>query len=60
MVECKHEQLEFVGLEKTDAGQNKYMTCKTCGSLIVVTAAGKVISVKGIDSQSPWLDQTDT
>jgi len=49
---CKHEELEFLGSEKTDEGQNRYMRCKTCSAVIVVTAGGKIVSVRAADAKS--------
>jgi hypothetical protein len=49
MEACRHTDLEFIGYEKSDVGQNKYMRCRSCHRLIVVTAEGRIISVKGID-----------
>lgn len=49
---CKHADVEFLGFEKTDAGQNRYMKCRSCGSVIVMTAEGKVVSIKGVESRS--------
>lgn len=47
---CNHKDLEFLGSEKTDQGQNRYMKCKSCGSVIVVTAGGRVVSIAGVGS----------
>ena len=47
MSDCDHKDLEPIGEQKTDDGVNKYFTCKSCGSLIVVTPGSKVYRVKG-------------
>ena len=46
MAQCQHTDLELLGTEKSDVGQNKYMKCKLCGEVIVVTAEGKVFGIK--------------
>jgi len=56
---CKHMELEFLGSEKTDEGQNRYMKCKTCGSVIVVTAGGKVVAVAPVGSPREETDRRD-
>jgi transcriptional regulator NrdR family protein len=48
MPTCKHESLEYIGEQKTDAGVNIYRKCKSCGTLFVLTPAGKLIAVKGV------------
>jgi hypothetical protein len=45
---CKHESLEYVGEQKTDAGVNSYSRCRTCGTLLVLTPAGKLFGIPGV------------
>jgi hypothetical protein len=52
MAPCKHETLEYVGDQKTDEGVNSYYKCKTCGTLLVVTPARKVIGIPSVGEQS--------
>jgi len=49
MAPCKHESLEYMGEQKTDEGVNSYSRCKSCGMLLVLTPAGKVIGVPAVD-----------
>jgi hypothetical protein len=53
MADCKHENLEYQGDQKTDAGVNTYYRCKACGLLLVLTPTGKVIGVRGVQSDHP-------
>jgi len=53
MADCKHESLEFVGGQKTDSGVNSYYKCKSCGILLIMTPTGKVIGVRGAQSERP-------
>lgn len=46
MGDCKHEDLEFLGTEKTDVGQNRYARCKKCGEVLVETAENKLFAIK--------------
>jgi len=58
LVECKHTDLEFLGSEKTDTGQNRYMRCRSCGELIVVTPENRVFGVKPIRESPDAQDRT--
>ncbi len=58
MLPCKHETLEYVGDQKTDEGVNSFYKCKTCGTLLVVTPARKVIGIPGAEEQSSSVKQT--
>jgi hypothetical protein len=51
MADCKHEDLEFVGEQKTDSGVNSYYKCKSCGMLLVMTPTKKVIGIRGVQSE---------
>jgi hypothetical protein len=53
MADCKHEDLEFVGEQKTDSGVNSYYKCKSCGMLLVMTPTKKVIGIRGVQSERP-------
>jgi len=53
MADCKHENLEYQGDQKTDAGVNTYYKCKACGLLLVLTPTGKVIGVRGVQHDHP-------
>lgn len=53
MPRCKHESLQYVGEQKTDAGVNSYYTCKKCGDLLVMTPSRKVIGIPGVHSNQP-------
>ena len=53
MPACKHESLQYVGEQKTENGVNSYYTCKSCGSLLVMTPSRKVIRVAGTQSEKP-------
>lgn len=50
MSDCKHPELEFLGNQKTDDGQNTYMKCKVCGDLVVVMPGNRGFSVNGVAS----------
>jgi hypothetical protein len=53
MPACKHESLQYVGEQKTEEGVNSYYTCKSCGSLLVMTPSRKVIKIAGARSGTP-------
>ena len=53
MADCKHQELEYQGDQKTDSGANSYYKCKSCGMLLVVTPVGKVIGVRGVQPDHP-------
>ena len=53
MADCKHENLEFVGEQKTDSGVNSYYRCKSCEMLLIMTPTRKVIGIKGVHSERP-------
>jgi hypothetical protein len=38
--ECRHEELEFLGDQKSEGGYNKYYRCKLCRHVIVIMASG--------------------
>jgi len=38
--DCAHEELEFLGDQKSEEGYNKYYRCTACGYVIVVLASG--------------------
>ena len=50
MTECKHTDLEFLGSQKTDEGENRYVRCRSCGDLIVITAGRTTFSLKGTEN----------
>ena len=52
MTGCKHTDLEILGSQKTEAGENRYMRCRSCGDVIVVTAGKTAIALKGTVSSS--------
>ncbi|MEM0381588.1 MAG: hypothetical protein QW059_03315 [Nitrososphaerota archaeon] len=33
---CRHEELEFLGGQRTEGGENLYFRCKVCGDVIIV------------------------
>ena len=43
--ECAHEDLEFLGSQRTDEGENKYF--RRCGGVIVVTPQMKAYHIPG-------------
>ncbi len=43
--ECSHDELEFLGSEKTEGGANKYYRCLKCRAVIVVPPEGDVAYV---------------
>jgi hypothetical protein len=53
MPACKHESLQYVGEQKTDAGVNSYYTCNKCGTLLVMTPSKKVIGIPGVHFDQP-------
>jgi len=53
MSACKHESLQYVGEQKTEDGVNSYYTCKSCGSLLVMTPSHKVIKISGTQHGKP-------
>ena len=51
---CKHENLEFVGNQKTEEGVNAYYKCTACGTLLIMTPSRQVYGVPGVEQdQSP-------
>ncbi len=48
MPDCKHDELAFVGDQKTDNGVNSYFKCRKCGQVIVVTPERKAFALKGM------------
>ena len=46
MADCKHEDLEILGTEKSDVGQNRYARCKRCGEVLVETAEHRLFAIK--------------
>jgi hypothetical protein len=45
--ECAHDDLEFLGSQRTDEGENKYFKCRRCGGVIVVTPQMKAYHIPG-------------
>ena len=46
MTDCKHEDLEFLGTEKSDVGQNRYVRCRKCGEVLVETAEHRLFAIE--------------
>ena len=46
MAACKHEDLEILGTEKSDVGQNRYARCRKCGEVLVETAEHRLFAIK--------------
>jgi|FaiFalDrversion3_1042247.scaffolds.fasta_scaffold54478_2 ribosomal protein S27E len=44
---CGHDELEFLGEQRTEVDANRYYRCRGCGAVIVTTPTGKVYSVGG-------------
>ncbi|MDJ0274718.1 MAG: hypothetical protein QXO17_07535 [Nitrososphaerota archaeon] len=44
---CAHEDLEFLGSQRTEDGENKYFRCRRCGGVLVVTPQMKAYYVPG-------------
>jgi len=42
---CEHTETEAIGEQKTDYGVNKYIRCKVCGVVLVVTPGMKIFAV---------------
>ncbi|MCS7146269.1 MAG: hypothetical protein RMJ28_01890 [Nitrososphaerota archaeon] len=38
---CRHEEVEFLGSQRTEGGLNLYFRCKRCGDVIIVLPDGK-------------------
>lgn len=39
--ECRHEELEFLGGQRTEGGENLYFRCKRCGDVLIILPGGK-------------------
>lgn len=38
---CRHEELEFLGGQRTEGGENLYFRCKKCGDVIIILPGSK-------------------
>jgi len=43
--ECSHDDLEYLGSEKTGTGANKYYKCLNCRSVLVLSDEGIVYMI---------------
>lgn len=40
LTECPHDDLEWLGSQRTEGGENRYYRCRGCMGVIVVTPKG--------------------
>ncbi|MCS7095238.1 MAG: hypothetical protein NZ988_05485 [Thaumarchaeota archaeon] len=40
---CYHEDLEWLGSQRSDEGENRYYRCKRCLGVIVITPKGEKV-----------------
>lgn len=38
---CSHDELDFLGSQRTEGGENLYFRCKKCGGVLIVLPGGK-------------------
>ncbi len=38
---CQHGELEFLGGQRTEGGENLYYRCKKCGDVLIILPGGK-------------------
>ncbi|MEM3906020.1 MAG: hypothetical protein QXZ17_04000 [Nitrososphaerota archaeon] len=43
--ECAHSDLEYLGSQRTEGGENLYYRCKFCHAVLIVTPRGKHVYV---------------
>lgn len=49
---CGHEDLEYLGSQRTEGGENRYFRCRKCGDVLVVLPDGsRAYVIKGRDSK---------
>ncbi len=51
---CRHEDLEFLGGQRTEGGENLYFRCKRCGDVLIILPGGKSgYIVRGVKPNAP-------
>ncbi|MCS7385265.1 MAG: hypothetical protein NDF55_00800 [archaeon GB-1867-005] len=53
--ECKHARIEFLGIERSESGVNKYFRCLDCGSVLVLSEDGVLYEVPGVKEKESGL-----
>lgn len=51
-MECKHEQIELLGIEKGEKGVNKYFRCLRCGNVLILSEDGRLYEIRGVKKQA--------